>query len=49
MTDLNLFGELYLGIISAVASGGLPFLVDQTTTIFDENQTNQNKAIVEMI
>ena len=48
MIDLNLFGELYLGIISAVASGGLPFLVDQTTTIF-ENQTNQNKAIVAMI
>lgn len=54
MIDLNLFGELYLGIISAVASGGLPFLVDQTTNIFknwNDNQTtiNQNDVIKSML
>ena len=48
MIDLNLFGELCLGIISAVASGGLPFLVDQTTTIF-QNQINKNQAIISMV
>ena len=48
MIDLNLFGGLCLGIISAVASGGLPFLVDQTTTIF-QNQINKNQAIISMV
>ena len=52
MIGCSLSGGLCLGIISATASGGLPFLVDLTGTIFQEVQnqtTSPTRAIQLMI